>query len=119
MTRLTRRVHAATNNTDRSGIWLRPYMKSSKRKAGDVLFRKGDEAEHLYILVEGRVDFPEVNASIKPGEIFGEIAFFSPERTPHAQRRVRQRTACSSASTRAPCASSTSRTRASASRSSD
>ena len=80
MTRLTRRVRAATNNTDRSGIWLRPYMKSRKRKAGDVLFRKGDEAEHLYILVEGRVDFPEVNVSVKPGEIFGEIAFFSPER---------------------------------------
>ena len=62
MTRLTRRVKAATN-PDRSGIWLRPYMKSSKRKAGDVLFRLGDEAEHLYILVEGRVDFPEVNLS--------------------------------------------------------
>ncbi|MEO5843446.1 MAG: cyclic nucleotide-binding domain-containing protein [Caldimonas sp.] len=80
MTRLTRRVEAVTNNPDRSGIWLRPYMKSSKRKAGDVLFRLGDEAEHLYILVEGRVDFPEVNASVGPGDMFGEIAFFSPER---------------------------------------
>jgi len=81
MSLLTRRVKAATsNNTDRSGIWLRPYMKSSKRKAGETLFRKGDEAEHLYILVEGRVDFPEIGASVAPGEIFGEIAFFSPER---------------------------------------
>jgi len=80
MTVLTRRVKAATNNTDRSGVWLRPYMKSSKRKAGEILFRKGDEAEHLYILVEGRVDFPEIGASVAPGEIFGEIAFFSPER---------------------------------------
>ncbi len=80
MIQLTRRVHVATKNTDRSGIWLRPYMKSSRRKAGEVLFRQGDEAEHLYILVEGRVDFPEINASVVPGEIFGEIAFFSPER---------------------------------------
>ena len=80
MTLLTRRVHAATHNTDRSGIWLRPYMKSSRRQAGEVLFRRGDPAEHLYILVEGRVDFPEVNGSIAPGEIFGEIAFFSPDK---------------------------------------
>ena len=117
MTRLTRRVHAATHNPDRSGIWLRPYMKSSKRKAGDVLFRKGDEAEHLYILVEGRVDFPEVNVSVKPGEIFGEIAFFSPERR-RTLSAAAARTAFFSASTRAPCGSSTSRTPASASRSS-
>ena len=87
MTRLTRRVKAATQSTDRSGIWLRPYMKSSRRKAGDVLFRLGDPAEHLYILVEGRVDFVEINASIGPGEMFGEIAFFSPERRRTATAR--------------------------------
>ncbi len=80
MTRLTRRVKAVTNNPDRSGIWLRPYMKQSRRKAGDVLFRQGDEAEHLYILVAGKVDFPEAGASIAPGQMFGEIAFFSPDR---------------------------------------
>ena len=80
MTRLTKRVKAATNNTDRSGIWLRPYMRQSRRKAGDVLFRLGDEAEHLYILIEGRIDFVEINASLGPGQMFGEIAFFSPER---------------------------------------
>ncbi|MEO8312615.1 MAG: cyclic nucleotide-binding domain-containing protein, partial [Caldimonas sp.] len=47
---------------------------------GDVLFRLGDEAEHLYILVEGRIDFVEIDASLGPGQMFGEIAFFSPER---------------------------------------
>ncbi len=80
MSLLSRRVHAATNDADRSAIWLRPYMKSSRRKAGDTLFRRGDPAEHLYILIEGRVDFPENNGSATPGEIFGEIAFFSPDR---------------------------------------
>jgi hypothetical protein len=80
MTRLTRRVHRATRSADRSGLWLRPYMKQSRKKAGDVLFRQGDDADHLYILVEGRVEFPENGASIGPGTMFGEIAFFSPER---------------------------------------
>jgi CRP-like cAMP-binding protein len=55
-------------------------MKTSKPKAGDILFHQGDDAEHLYILVEGRVEFPEIGASIGPGQMFGEIAFFAPER---------------------------------------
>ena len=80
MTRLTRRVRAATRSADRSGLWLRPYMKQSKRKKGDVLFRQGDDAEHLYILIEGRIEYPENGASSLPGEMFGEIAFFAPER---------------------------------------
>ena len=87
MTRLTRRVHRATKGADRSGLWLRPYMKQSRRKAGDVLFRLGDDADHLYILVEGRVEFPENGASAEPGQMFGEIAFFSPERKRTASAR--------------------------------
>jgi CRP-like cAMP-binding protein len=55
-------------------------MKQSRRKAGEVLFRQGDDAEHLYILVDGRVEFPENGASVVPGQMFGEIAFFSPDR---------------------------------------
>jgi CRP/FNR family transcriptional regulator, cyclic AMP receptor protein len=81
MMRLTRRVRAATRSADRSALWLRPYMKQSKRKKGDVLFRQGDDADHLYILVAGRVEYLENGASSGPGEMFGEIAFFSPERT--------------------------------------
>jgi CRP/FNR family transcriptional regulator, cyclic AMP receptor protein len=80
MRRLTRRVRAATASADLSGLWLRPYMKSTKHKAGDVIFRQGDEAEHLYILAAGRVEFVEIGASLGPGQMFGEIAFFTPDR---------------------------------------
>ena len=55
-----------------------------------MLFRHGDEAEHLYILVEGRVDFLEINASLGPGQMFGEIAFFSPERRRTVTARLRR-----------------------------
>ncbi len=80
MLRLTRRVRAATASSDTSGLWLRPYMKAERRKAGDVLFLKGDPAEHLYVLAEGKVEFVEIGASIGPGRMFGEIAFFAPSR---------------------------------------
>ena len=80
MRRLTRRVRAAAENADTSGLWLRPYMKATRCKPGTVLFEKGDPAEHLYLLAEGRVDFVEIGQSVGPGRIFGEIAFFSPSR---------------------------------------
>ena len=55
-------------------------MKSTKHKAGTVLFRKGDEADHLYILAEGHVEFIEIGVVIGPGQMFGEIAFFAPDK---------------------------------------
>ena len=87
MTRLTRRVRAATRSADRSGLWLRPYMKQSKRKKGDIIFRQGDDADQLYILVDGLIEYPENGATSKPGEMFGEIAFFAPDRSRRATAR--------------------------------
>ncbi len=79
MKRLTARVHAATSSKDLSVVWLKPYMKSTRHKAGEILFSKGDEAEHLYILAEGHVEFIEIGVTIGPGQMFGEIAFFAPD----------------------------------------
>ena len=78
MRRLTQNVTAAAASTDTSGIWLTPYMKATKRRKGHVLFKKGDEARHLYLLASGRVEFVEIGQSVGPGMVFGEIAFFAP-----------------------------------------
>jgi phosphotransferase system glucose/maltose/N-acetylglucosamine-specific IIC component len=80
MIRLTRRVRAASESSDLSGVWLRPYMRRQSLKAGDVLFHKGDEAMHLYFLAEGRIDFVEIGETMEPGRLFGEIAFFAPNK---------------------------------------
>jgi len=80
MTRLTRQVNAAASGADLSGLWLRPYMKTNHFKKGHTLFRKGDAADHLYLLLHGRLEFVEIQRDVTPGQVFGEIAFFSPER---------------------------------------
>ena len=80
MMRLTRRVKAAEAASDLSGLWLRPYMKARKLKPGTVLFRKGDLADHLYCVVDGQIELVEIGAVLLPGKIFGEIAFFAPDR---------------------------------------
>lgn len=80
MVRLTRRVRAAAATGDLSGVWLKPYMRKQRLKAGDVLFRKGDTADHLYFLAEGRIEFVEIGEAMEPGTLFGEIAFFAPDK---------------------------------------
>lgn len=51
-------------------------------KAGDVLFRKGDPAEHMYVVRSGRFQIGEGNAileTIGPGSLFGEMALVDRE----------------------------------------
>ncbi len=80
MVQLTRRVKSAAEARDTSGLWLRPYMKRRRLAAGDMLFNKGDEADHLYMLASGQVELVEIGVVLVPGRIFGEIAFFAPDR---------------------------------------
>jgi len=79
MVRLARRARAASAAGDVTGVWLQPYMKKNRMKAGEVLFRKGDPASHMYFLAEGRIEFVEIQTTMEPGRIFGEIAFFAPD----------------------------------------
>lgn len=79
MVRLTKRVARSAQSGDVTGVWLRPYMRTGKYKAGEVLFRKGDLADHLYFLAEGRIELVELDRTIEPGRVFGEIAFFAPD----------------------------------------
>ncbi len=80
VTRLTRRVRRAQAAADHAGLWLKPYMKTKKLKAGQTLFSQGDPAEHLFLLVEGQLELVELGKLLEPGRIFGEIALFSPDR---------------------------------------
>jgi hypothetical protein len=80
MVKLTRRVTAASKRGDVSGLWLKPYMKARRMKAGEVLFRKGDVADQLYFLAEGEIEFVEIGKAMHAGSMFGEIAFFAPDR---------------------------------------
>lgn len=76
---LTKKVQAAAIGGDTSGVWLKPYMKARKQPAGSWLFRKGDEADAIYLLVEGTIELPEISKLQPVGELFGEVSFFSPD----------------------------------------
>ena len=59
---------------------LLPFMERRKLAKGAVIFNKGDQAEALYFLSQGRVLFKEIDVTIEPGAIFGEIALFLDDR---------------------------------------
>lgn len=80
MMRLTRVVRRASDSREHSAAWLQPYMKARRFRAGHVLFRKGDGADHLYFLAAGKIEFVELGRTLDAGRLFGEIAFFAPDR---------------------------------------
>jgi CRP-like cAMP-binding protein len=87
MVQLTRRVSASTADPQQMALWLRPYMRSRRYKAGARIFELGAQADRLYFLVDGRVDLPEVGRHLQAGQMFGEIAFFAPDRRRSASAR--------------------------------
>ena len=80
MVRLTRRVTASAANPQQMALWLRPYMRSRSYKAGALIFERGALADRLYFLAAGQVALPEVGRTLAAGQMFGEIAFFAPDR---------------------------------------
>jgi hypothetical protein len=80
MIRLTRRVAASSVGAQQMEIWLRPYMRSRQLPAGKQLFAAGDVADRLHFLASGRIELPEIGRVLEPGHMFGEIAFFAPDR---------------------------------------
>jgi CRP/FNR family cyclic AMP-dependent transcriptional regulator len=78
MTRLLQRVRRAARG-DLSLDWLKPYMKAERHRAGYVLFRKGDEADRLYLILQGEIRLEESGTRLDAGQIFGEIGLFSPD----------------------------------------
>ncbi len=66
--------------TDLSPLWMQPFMWPKHFKAGETIFRKGQHADLLYMIVSGEVGLPEIDQRLSAGDLFGEIGLFSLER---------------------------------------
>jgi Cyclic nucleotide-binding domain len=63
--------------TDLSMNWLRPYMKKRKYREGDILFRKGDPADEMFLVGKGKYRVVELDNELQPGQIFGELGLLT------------------------------------------
>lgn len=56
---------------------IKRYGKRRVVPAGTLIFERGDTVDQLYLIGSGKVSIEELNIDIAPGDIFGEIAFFT------------------------------------------
>lgn len=87
MYKLTRNVRRAAAAGEHADDWLTPYMKQRRLPAGATLFARGDAADKLYYLLEGRIELVELGREVERGRLFGEIAFFAADRRRTATAR--------------------------------
>jgi len=57
--------------------WLIPLGHQRNLAPGARLFRKGETANSLYVVVRGEILLPEIGVTLGPGALFGEVALFS------------------------------------------
>jgi Cyclic nucleotide-binding domain len=63
---------------DLSIDWLKPFMTHRKYKKGDVVLRKGDIANEMFIIVTGRFLVTDLAIELPPGRLVGELGFLAP-----------------------------------------
>ncbi len=58
--------------------WLKPFMTQRKYRQGDVLCKKGDAANEMFLTVSGKFLVTEIGVELPPGSPMGELGFLTP-----------------------------------------
>ena len=78
MLHLIRKVRAAARG-DMSAEWLIPLMTRQRFARGVVLFRTGDTANSMYLVLAGSVRLVEIGVVLGPSSLIGEMGLFAPD----------------------------------------
>jgi signal-transduction protein with cAMP-binding, CBS, and nucleotidyltransferase domain len=79
MRKLIEDVEAAASYGETSIDWLKPFMSRGKFSKGDIVFRKGDQADAMYYSVSGRYRLQEMGIEIPTGQVFGDLGLLAPD----------------------------------------
>ena len=77
MLKLVKKARNATQG-DMSTEWLKPFMTERRYRRGDTLYKKGDAAAEMSLIVTGKFLVKEIDVEIPPGRLMGELGFLSP-----------------------------------------
>jgi hypothetical protein len=71
------RAATAAGSAPITADWILPYMRPLALPADTVLFRKGDAADAMYFISNGKIRFEELDIELGKDSLFGEIGIFS------------------------------------------
>jgi Cyclic nucleotide-binding domain len=77
MLKLVDRARMAAQG-DLSMDWLKPFMSQRKYKKGDIVMRKGQLANEMFITVTGKFLVTDLAIELPPGRLVGELGFLAP-----------------------------------------
>jgi hypothetical protein len=65
--------------------WLTPYMNKTSYKKGTNIFVKGDQADKMFYIHDGRIRLIDIDGLVQTkllerGSVLGEIGIFAPDR---------------------------------------
>jgi CRP-like cAMP-binding protein len=83
---VVRRAPLFTALDEAVAVSLRASMDTVKIAKGSILFKEGDDGEHLYVIVDGKLKLGTSSGDgrenllsiLGPGEMFGELSLFDP-----------------------------------------
>ena len=83
---IVRKAPLFTALEESAALSLHASMDSVKISKGSILFAEGDEGDHLYVIVEGKIKLGPSSGDgrenllsiLGPGEMFGELSLFDP-----------------------------------------
>ena len=83
---VVRRAPLFTALDEAAAVSLRASMDAVKIAKGSILFKEGDDGEHLYIIIDGKLKLGTSSGDgrenllsiLGPGEMFGELSLFDP-----------------------------------------
>ena len=83
---VVRRAPLFTALDEAAAASLRASMDAVKIAKGSILFKEGDDGEHLYIIIDGKLKLGTSSGDgrenllsiLGPGEMFGELSLFDP-----------------------------------------
>lgn len=78
MRRLIRKVREAARG-DVSTEWLIPLLTRHRLGKGEILFRVGDPASSMHLILAGSVRLVEIGVVLGPSMLVGEIGVFAPD----------------------------------------